>query len=39
MSIRDDRINQADNGVGGCLMLIALCILAALPAIVALLVV
>lgn len=35
MSIRDDRINAGDD-VGGCLMLVSLCVLACLPIIAAL---
>lgn len=34
MSIRDDRINSGDD-VGGCLMLVSLCVLACLPVIAA----
>ena len=38
MSIRDDRINSGDK-VQGCIMLAAICILAALPAIAVMLLV
>lgn len=38
MSIRDDKLNGGDNGVGCMLMVMILTVLACLPAIVALLV-
>lgn len=38
MSIRDDKLNGGDSGVGCVFMAFALCILACTPAIVALLV-
>ena len=38
MSIRDDKLNGGDNGVGCMLMAIVLTVLACMPAIVALLV-